>query len=545
MNLKTCPMIKNLMVIFVFSIFIYQLNLEMVLTDEIVMNDPNNTHSIVNSSTQNSGMLNSTEKIENISTDLMKDEASKENGSVKILSFSEWKGMRTDNSDDDDNDTSDLDSNSILSPTVNTNLTTPHSQSHQNFASKECGARLITSNPESSHAADILNNDLDAYALNPCFSSDQNCDQIRTRIYFVIQLCEKISIRSFSVANVEIYSSNPKIIRFLYSTSSDSQDYDGEWHDAGTFTPNDSKELQKFTLSKPTHFTRIIKIEIPEYYDSDPYCPLTILQVYGTSFIDKLTYNQPISKRVSISNETPSPQLSNNTNPKIYYRNQQNSRGIISSIITYLINSSKKITLYKMITGQISNENSSKNVSTTQNNTQEKKPSETNILKAFAEIPDNYNHDILVVEDIRINFCTWKDFNEYKEICINSTKICLSSEIYNLDKNFYSHICPFFIQRISPLPLTEKIIDNIIEEDTPVPDNEETTNYKQDFSLDFDTSLPNIIKTKIRELKRNLSLTTKYLEEVSVKFREAIDDLRKNTLEKVDHLEKNQKSILI
>ncbi|KAF1743463.1 hypothetical protein MXB_4900 [Myxobolus squamalis] len=465
-----------------------------------------------------------------------------ENESAKILSFSEWKGMRVNNSDDDfnddDNDTTDLDQMPVWNSDDH-NVTYYH-HSYQNYASKDCGARIISSNPESSHASDILNQDLDAYALNPCYVLDQNGNQKRTNIYFIVQLCEKISIRSYSFVNVEIYSSNPKMVRFLYSPSSDAQGSHNEWHDAGTSIANDSKDMQTFELNKPTHFTKIVKIEFLEYYDNEPHCPLTTFQVYGTSFIDKLTFKPSFNIRQSETNPAETPPHSPYTNIHPVHYSQTDFKKMLSSVVSFLVSNCKKIAFYGKVRDQIQPEQKyptvleEKNAPIKQITSFKSNSSEVDIL------PESYSS--YSVQQLNLDCCSFNQFQEYQAICLNLSLICFSNNLLSIYDNLYTDICPYFIKKLPPATTIAAMVESNIKNDVP-----ESLESIPEHVTDFDPSTINTIhaiKIKLRDLKKNLSLTTKYLEEVSVKFREAINDLRKSTIVKVNILEKNQKEII-
>lgn len=71
----------------------------------------------------------------------------------------------------------------------------------RNFASHECGAKIVSYNEDATFVNRALNEYSDEYMLHPCKSSKN---------WFVIQLCETIQPQYLELANYELYSSIPK-----------------------------------------------------------------------------------------------------------------------------------------------------------------------------------------------------------------------------------------------------------------------------------------------------------------------------------------------
>ena len=73
-------------------------------------------------------------------------------------------------------------------------------QRRKNYASTDCGAKLISFNPEANNPSHILSENKDEYMLNAC----------SRRVWFIIELCEPIQITNFELANFELFSNVPK-----------------------------------------------------------------------------------------------------------------------------------------------------------------------------------------------------------------------------------------------------------------------------------------------------------------------------------------------
>lgn len=67
-----------------------------------------------------------------------------------------------------------------------------------NYASFDCGALILASNPEAKEVSAILVNSKDRYMLNRCGTRQK---------WFEIEFCEEILVESISLANYELFSS--------------------------------------------------------------------------------------------------------------------------------------------------------------------------------------------------------------------------------------------------------------------------------------------------------------------------------------------------
>lgn len=142
----------------------------------------------------------------------------------------------------------------------------------KNYASPDCGAKVVAANPEATHAHAILYNS-EEYKLNPCTS----------RIWFVVELCEGIQPKRIEIANYELYSSSLKDFTLAVSDRYPSRD----WTYIGKFTGKDEKTIQSFDVDTEI-FGKYVKVEIKSHYGSEHYCPISLFRVYGTSVFEVL-----------------------------------------------------------------------------------------------------------------------------------------------------------------------------------------------------------------------------------------------------------------
>nr|XP_045045466.2 SUN domain-containing ossification factor isoform X3 [Desmodus rotundus] len=152
-------------------------------------------------------------------------------------------------------------------------------KNRNNYASVECGAKILAANPEAKSTSAILIENMDLYMLNPC----------STKIWFVIELCEPIQVKQLDIANYELFSSTPK--DFLVSISD--RYPTNKWVKLGTFHGRDERAVQSFPLDEQAYakyvkmFIKYIKVELLSHFGSEHFCPLSLIRVFGTSMVEE------------------------------------------------------------------------------------------------------------------------------------------------------------------------------------------------------------------------------------------------------------------
>jgi len=156
---------------------------------------------------------------------------------------------------------------------------------NKNYASPDCGAKIVAANPEASSAKNVLVSTRDEYMLNACTS----------RVWFVVELCEAIQAKKIELANFELFSSSPKDFSVYVSDRFPTKD----WSLVGQFTAKDVKDVQSFTLH-PHFFGKFIKVELQSHYGSEHFCPVSLFRAYGTSEFEVLeteTENETLEEK--------------------------------------------------------------------------------------------------------------------------------------------------------------------------------------------------------------------------------------------------------
>lgn len=142
----------------------------------------------------------------------------------------------------------------------------------KNFASVECGAKLIKSSPSLKHPQHLINKNQDEYMLMEC--NDQN--------FFIIELCETIKVMRFELDNFELYSGAARnfTVRTVDKYSNNLKD----WNVIGNFeASSDKMGVQNFFDFELKLFGKFVRVDINSYHGSEHFCTMTSFRVFGVS----------------------------------------------------------------------------------------------------------------------------------------------------------------------------------------------------------------------------------------------------------------------
>ncbi|XP_054742017.1 SUN domain-containing ossification factor isoform X2 [Anastrepha obliqua] len=155
----------------------------------------------------------------------------------------------------------------------------PLKMRNKNYAAPDCGAKIITSNPDASNTGAVLSSSKDEYMLSPCGN----------RIWFVVELCEAIQAQKVELANFELFSSSPKNFTVAVSNRFPTRD----WSNVGRFIAEDKRNVQSFDLH-PHLFGKFVRVDIHSHYSKEHFCPVSLFRVFGTSEFEAFeTENTP------------------------------------------------------------------------------------------------------------------------------------------------------------------------------------------------------------------------------------------------------------
>ncbi|KAL6070087.1 hypothetical protein QOT17_007147 [Balamuthia mandrillaris] len=143
-----------------------------------------------------------------------------------------------------------------------------------NYASEECGAKVLASSPEFQGTSNVLKDAMDVYSMSPCESTK----------WMVLELCEEIGINALEISNLESFSSTFKEFRVLGSHKWPTT----KWVPiGGNFTAQDVRKIQLFTLEEPVWF-KYLKFQFLSHYGNQYYCPVTSIRVHGINHVSDL-----------------------------------------------------------------------------------------------------------------------------------------------------------------------------------------------------------------------------------------------------------------
>ncbi|XP_012159671.1 SUN domain-containing ossification factor isoform X2 [Ceratitis capitata] len=155
----------------------------------------------------------------------------------------------------------------------------PLKMRNKNYASPDCGAKIIASNADASNTGAVLSSSKDEYMLSPCGN----------RIWFVVELCEAIQAQKVELANFELFSSSPKNFTVAVSNRFPTRD----WSNVGRFIAEDKRSVQSFDLH-PHLFGKFVRVDIHSHYSKEHFCPVSLFRVFGTSEFEAFeTENAP------------------------------------------------------------------------------------------------------------------------------------------------------------------------------------------------------------------------------------------------------------
>ncbi|KAL8667657.1 MAG: hypothetical protein Q9202_000512 [Teloschistes flavicans] len=154
-----------------------------------------------------------------------------------------------------------------------------------NYASFDCAATMLKTNPECKSATSVLVENKDSYMLNLCSADNK---------FLIVELCSEILVDTIVLANFEFFSS---IFRTFRVSVSDKYPVKlDKWRELGTFEAKNSRGLQAFPIEEPQIWARYLRLEFLTHYGHEYYCPVSLLRVHGTTMMEEFNRELKISK---------------------------------------------------------------------------------------------------------------------------------------------------------------------------------------------------------------------------------------------------------
>ncbi|KAK6008420.1 hypothetical protein QM012_000323 [Aureobasidium pullulans] len=154
-----------------------------------------------------------------------------------------------------------------------------------NYASFDCAATVLKSNPESKSAHAVLIENKDSYMLNICSSSNK---------FLIVELCNDILIDTIVLANYEFFSS---IFRTFRVSVSDRYPVKADrWRELGVFEARNTRSVQAFLVEHSLIWARYLRIEFLTHYGNEYYCPVSLLRVHGTTMMEEFRHQEELAR---------------------------------------------------------------------------------------------------------------------------------------------------------------------------------------------------------------------------------------------------------
>ncbi|KAL1968979.1 hypothetical protein VTN77DRAFT_813 [Rasamsonia byssochlamydoides] len=154
-----------------------------------------------------------------------------------------------------------------------------------NYASFDCAATVLKTNPECTGSSSVLIENKDSYMLNECSAENK---------FLILELCDDILIDTIVLANYEFFSS---IFRTFRVSVSDRYPVKADkWRELGVFEARNTREVQAFAIENPLIWARYVKIEFLTHYGNEFYCPVSLVRVHGTTMMEEYKNDGEISR---------------------------------------------------------------------------------------------------------------------------------------------------------------------------------------------------------------------------------------------------------
>lgn len=141
-----------------------------------------------------------------------------------------------------------------------------------NFASVDAGARVLAASEGTIGQKNVLDENLDKYALAPCHVNPR---------WVVIELSEKMVIHAVEVGHFEFYASAPLRVAVLGATVYPA----ASWRLLGSWDYRDSHAVQWFALPASA-LVKYVRVVFLGSVGGEYYCPISIVRVYGKGLVD-------------------------------------------------------------------------------------------------------------------------------------------------------------------------------------------------------------------------------------------------------------------
>lgn len=154
-----------------------------------------------------------------------------------------------------------------------------------NYASFDCAATVLKTNPECQGSASILTENKDSYMLNECRAKNK---------FLILEMCDDILVDTVVLANYEFFSSI--FHTFRVSVADRYPAKPDQWKELGVYEARNTREVQAFAVDNPLIWARYLKVELLTHYGSEFYCPLSLVRVHGTTMLEEYKHDGDVAR---------------------------------------------------------------------------------------------------------------------------------------------------------------------------------------------------------------------------------------------------------
>ena len=147
-----------------------------------------------------------------------------------------------------------------------------------NYASFDCAATVLKTNPQCQGSSSVLVENKDSYMLNECRAPNK---------FIILELCDDILVDTVVLANYEFFSSIFHTFRVSVSDRYPAK----QWKELGVYEARNTRELQAFPVENPLIWARYLRIEFLTHYGTEFYCPLSLVRVHGTTMMEEYKHD--------------------------------------------------------------------------------------------------------------------------------------------------------------------------------------------------------------------------------------------------------------
>ncbi|KAJ5628682.1 hypothetical protein N7490_010910 [Penicillium lividum] len=152
-----------------------------------------------------------------------------------------------------------------------------------NYASFDCAATVLKTNPESKGSSAVLVENKDSYMLNECRAQNK---------FLILELCDDILVDTVVLGNYEFFSSI--FHTFRVSVSDRYPAKPDQWKELGVYEARNTREVQAFAVENSLIWARYLRIEFLTHYGHEFYCPVSLIRIHGTTMMEEYKHDESV-----------------------------------------------------------------------------------------------------------------------------------------------------------------------------------------------------------------------------------------------------------